>query len=322
MPSGTYIFTLYTITGSGNSNFTVTGSFTVTVFDSDDDLGVGDDNPNTETGAAPVIQSLGAGAPAGWNVGDTFYFGGSRGIEVGSPTDDFLVPRVGGAWQTSTALYSLPGASVPLVVGQSYTRSGAAGNVDEEVVPCFVAGTMIKTNRGEVPVECLTTGDMVFTMDNGYCPVQWVGSKTVNVTKSTAPIRFETGTTGNDRPLLVSPNHRMLLCSAQADLLIGNPEVLIPAKSMTKMRGVSRVWPEQVTYVHVLFDRHQIICANGAMSESFHPGMQALTALEKDTQKEIIELFPELKNGLSEEFVAARICPKTFEISVLLAAHQ
>ncbi|MEQ6203785.1 hypothetical protein ABMC88_12085 [Sulfitobacter sp. HNIBRBA2951] len=146
MPSGTYTYTLYTITGSGNNNFTITGSFTVTVFDSDDNLGVGDDNPATETDAAPVIQSLGIGAPAGWNIGDTFYFGGSRGIEAGSPTADYLVPRVAGAWQTSTALYSLPAASVPLVVGQSYTRSGAAGNVDEEIVHCFVAGAMIKTN--------------------------------------------------------------------------------------------------------------------------------------------------------------------------------
>ncbi|MEP1522446.1 hypothetical protein [Ascidiaceihabitans sp.] len=83
MPSGTYTYTLYTISGSANFNFTVTGSFTVTVFDPDDNFGVGDDSikngthvTSSETGAAPVIQSLGAGAPAGWNVGDTFFFGG------------------------------------------------------------------------------------------------------------------------------------------------------------------------------------------------------------------------------------------------------
>jgi hypothetical protein len=318
MPSGTYTYTLYTITGSGNSNFTVTGSFTVTIFDSDDNLGVGDDSPGTETGAAPVIQSLGAGAPAGWNVGDEFFFGGSRGIEVGSPTDDFLIPRVGGSWQTTTALYSLPGASTPLVVGQTYNREGAAGNVDEEVAPCFVAGTLIKTSRGEIPVEYLARGDMVFTLDGGFRPVQWVGAKTVDVTANTAPIRFETGTTGNDRPLLVSPNHRMLLRSTQADLLFDNPEVLIPAKHMTKMRGVTQVWPKQVTYVHVLFDSHQIICANGAMSESFHPGAQALSALEMETRQEILDLFPELARGLTGDFATARSCPKPHEVSVLL----
>ncbi|WP_439655597.1 Hint domain-containing protein [Sulfitobacter aquimarinus] len=70
----------------------------------------------------------------------------------------------------------------------------------------------------------------MFTLDNGYRPVQWVGSKSVTVTSNTAPFLFETGTTGNHRPLLVSPNHRMLLCSTQADLMLGNPEVLIPAK--------------------------------------------------------------------------------------------
>lgn len=318
MPSGTYTYTLYTISGSGNNTFTVTGSFTVTVFDSDDILGVGDDSPVTETGAAPVIQSLGAGAPAGWAVGDEFHFGGSRGIEAGSPTDDFLIPKINGSFQTSVALYSLPDASIPLVVGQTYSRDGAAGNVDEEVAPCFVKGTLIKTARGEVPIEYLRKGDMVFTLDSGYRPVQWIGARTVHVTNATAPILFKPGTTGNDRPLMVSPNHRMLLRSTQADLLFGNSEVLIPAKHMTKMRGVSRVWPAQVTYVHVLFDSHQIICANGAMSESFHPGAQALSALEQDTRQEILALFPELARGATGDFTAARGCPKPYEVSVLM----
>ena len=318
MPSGTYTFTLFAITGSGNNTFTVTGSFSVTVFDADDNLGVGDDAPVTETGAAPVIQSLGAGAPAGWAVGDEFHFGGSRGIEVGSPTDDFLIPKINGSFQTTIALYSLPDASVPLVVGQTYTREGASGNVNEEIVPCFVKGTLIKTARGEVPIENLRKGDMVFTLDSGFRPVLWMGMKTVRVTDRTAPILFKTSTTGNDRPLMVSPNHRMLLRSPQADLLFGNPEILIPAKHMTKMRGVSRIWPTYVTYVHVLFDSHQIICGNGAMSESFQPGIEALDSLEQDTRAEVLELFPELANGLNGDFTSARNSPRPHEVSVLM----
>ncbi|MEP3947300.1 Hint domain-containing protein [Ascidiaceihabitans sp.] len=225
MPSGTHTYTLYNISGSANFNFTVTGSFTVTIFDPDDDFGVGDDS-GSETGAAPVIQSLGAGAPAGWNVVDTFFFGGARGIDLGSPADDVLVPKVDGDFQTNIALYSLPGASVPLVVGETYTRQGASDNVHQEVVPCFVKGTMIKTACGEVPIERLVKGDMVFTQDAGYQPVVWVGTKTVPVNENTAPIRFEVGSVGNDRPLMVSPNHRMLVRSLHAELLFGSSEVL------------------------------------------------------------------------------------------------
>ena len=93
MPAGTYTFTLYNITGTANGTFTVDSSFEVVVYDSDDDFGVGDDSPNTETGAAAVIQSLGAGAPASWNVGDTFYFGGARGVDAVGGNDDLYIPK-------------------------------------------------------------------------------------------------------------------------------------------------------------------------------------------------------------------------------------
>jgi hypothetical protein len=253
-------------------------------------------------------------------VGDTFYFGGSRGIEAGSTTDDFLIPRVAGAWQTSNALYSLPGASTPLVVGQSYVREGAAGNVDEEVVPCFVKGTLVKTARGEVAVESLVKGDLVLTRDNGYQPIQWIGFKTVAVNDKTAPIRFETGTMGNDRPLMVSPNHRMLLCSADADLLFGDPEVLIPAKHLTKLRNVAKNWSEYVTYVHILFASHEIIYANGAMSESFFPGEEALNAMGQETKQEVLDLFPELAQISTSELATARTCLKPHEASILMSS--
>lgn len=321
MPSGTYTYTLYTISGSGNSSFTVTGSFTVTVFDSDDNLGVGDDqtasNGTTETGAAPIIQALGAGAPAGWNIGDTFYFGGSRGIESGSPTDDFLVPKVGGGWQTSTALYSLPSASIPLVVGASYTREGAAGNVDTEIAPCFTSGTIIKTKVGEVAIEDLEVGDLVLTLDCGYQPVRWVGSKTLTVTTKNAPVVFDEGAIGNDVKLTVSPNHRMLIRSVDAELLFGASEILVGAKHLTMMKGIRRAHPKAITYVHVMFDQHQIIYANGALSESFHPGSAALNALDVDTRNEVLEIFPELAEKSHITRATVRMCLKPYEIKAL-----
>ncbi len=321
MPSGTYTFTMYTISGSGNSSFTVTGSFTVTVFDSDDNFGVGDDqlsnNSTTETGAAPVIQSLGPGAPSGWTVGDTFYFGGSRGIEAGSATDDFLIPKVGGGWQTSTALYSLPDASVPLVVGQSYTREGAAGNVDAEVVPCFTSGTMIKTKTGEVAIEHLGVGDLVLTLDCGFQPVRWVGSKTLSVTDKNAPITFDEGVIRNDAKLSVSPNHRMLIRSVDSELLFGESETLVAAKHLTMVKGVRREHPKEVTYIHILFDQHQIVYANGALSESFHPGIEALNALDLETRNEVLEFFPELAEKSHSPRATVRMCLKPYEIRAL-----
>jgi hypothetical protein len=321
MPSGTYTYTLFTISGSGNSTFTVTGSFTVTVFDSDDNLGVGDDQisggATSETGDAPVIQSLGVGAPSGWNIGDTFYFGGSRGIEASSSADDYLIPKVAGAWGTSTALYSLPDTSIPLVVGNTYTRLGTADNVNTETAPCFTAGTLIKTKLGEVPVEELELGDLVLTLDCGYQPVRWAGSKIVVVTNRNAPIIFEKGTIGNDVRLSVSPNHRILLRSAEAELLVGASEVLVAAKHLTMMKGVRCEHPPVVTYVHILFDQHQIIYSDGALSESFYPGPDALNALDVDTRNEVLEIFPELAKISMSIDQTVRMCLRSHEMKAL-----
>ena len=50
-----------------------------------------------------------------------------------------------------------------------------------------------------------------------------------------------------------------------------------------------------VTYVHILFDQHEIIYAEGAPSESFHPGKQALSALEAPVREELFRIMPNLR---------------------------
>lgn len=301
MSAGTYVFTLYTITGSGNGDFTVTGSFTVTVYDSDDNFGVGDDQladlSTTETGAAPVIQSLGQGAPAGWNVGDTFYFGGERGLVGGDLEDEYLLPKVGGSWQTETALFSMPDATVPLVVGESYTRAGVGGNIDLEILPCFVAGTFIQTDAGEQKVEELSVGDMVVTMDRGLQPIRWIGHTTRTAQGKMAPIFIEKDALGNTRDLLVSPQHRMLIQGWQAELLFGAPEVLVAAKFLISDQRIRRKSGGDVCYYHILFDDHEIIYSEGIPSESFHPTSTNISGFSTECRDEILELFPELGTG-------------------------
>ncbi|MCG7492345.1 Hint domain-containing protein [Thalassobius sp. Cn5-15] len=182
-------------------------------------------------------------------------------------------------------------------------EAGSIGNISFENfeiidfdIVCFTKDTQILTAGGYRPVQDLKAGDMVMTVDQGFQPIKWVGNRTVPAHGKFAPVRIEAGVLGNDAPLTVSQQHRMLLSSAQAELMFGEEEVLVPAKALINDQTVRLMPGEEVTYYHVMFDKHQLVYANGAASESFYPGEAAMNGVEAEAQEEIFSLFPELRH--------------------------
>lgn len=156
---------------------------------------------------------------------------------------------------------------------------------------CFAAGTLIDTPGGPVPIETLEPGDLVRTLDHGPQVLRWIGKRTVDGTGALAPVHFPPDAVGNGRPLLVSPQHRVLLAGARAELMFGEPEVLVPALHLVGWNGVHRQPMVEVCYLHLLFDRHEIVFSEGAPSESFHPGGQMLAG-DRSLRQEIAAIFP------------------------------
>jgi len=164
-------------------------------------------------------------------------------------------------------------------------------------VECFVRGSLILTEAGEIAVEDLRVGDKVSTLDNGFQEIRWVGSRTVKAVGEVAPILIKKDTLGNSKDLYVSPWHRMLISGWRAELLFGETEVLVAAKHLINDDTIHAKEGGEVEYFHILFDRHEIIYANGSPSESFHPNDVSLGGLASETRAEILDLFPELENG-------------------------
>ena len=77
---------------------------------------------------------------------------------------------------------------------------------------------------------------------------------------------------------------------------------------------------EQVTYHYMLFDRHQVITANGVAYESYLPGDQTMARFNHNTQEEILNLFPALREDLGNYGGAVRPLIKGREALPLLAA--
>ena len=198
--------------------------------------------------------------------------------------------------------------------------------IENVIVPCFTPGTLIATPNGERRVEELQVGDRVITRDNGIQEIRWLGSRTLEgrellQSSHLNPVLIRQGALGNglpERDMMVSPNHRVLVANDKTALYFEDREVLVAAKHLTGMEGVDLVEVSAVTYIHFMFDQHEVVLSDGTWTESFQPGDQTLDGLGAEQKAEIFELFPELRTreGL-ETYAAARRSLKKHEAHLL-----
>jgi Ca2+-binding RTX toxin-like protein len=196
---------------------------------------------------------------------------------------------------------------------------------DIERVICFTPGIRILTDRGDVAVENLVTGDLVVTRDHGLQPIRWIGrrllsAQALHANPALRPVRIAKGALGADGPdrvMLVSPQHRLLIESSMAELHFGEAEVLVPARHLVGLCDIAEVLPpDGVTYIHILFDAHEIVRSDGIWTESFQPTLATLNALEEAARDEVLTIFPELGLGVAT-FPGARPSLKRHEARLL-----
>lgn len=206
---------------------------------------------------------------------------------------------------------------ITLLDGSGDAVTGSDLTFDNTNVPCFVRGTLIATREGSKPIEELKAGDELITMDHGFQKIRWIGSTTVPASGSLAPVVIRKGAMGNERDLRVSPQHRMLVRGWHVELMFGKPEALVPAKALINDETVFQLEGGKVDYFHVMFDRHEVIYAEGIPSESFHPGHVGLGSFAEETREEILSLFPELRENVTAYSGHARPTLKVKEARVL-----
>ena len=163
-------------------------------------------------------------------------------------------------------------------------------------VVCFARDTQIQTIEGQKPVQELNVGDLIFTRDNGYQPIRWIGQRSYSRAALQdqswlRPIKMRAGALGHGIPsmdMTVSQQHRIMVNSRITQRMFGDDGALIAAKKLTWLNGVDEVRPDEgVEYYHILCDAHQIIEANVAASETMLAGPQA-TRMLSDIQKDEI----------------------------------
>lgn len=186
------------------------------------------------------------------------------------------------------------------------TRETPGGNGNFEVGPsavCYASGTLILTDRGEVEVQTLKPGDRLVTADRGPCRIRWIGRtdhRWEPEPHRQKPIEITPGALGEGLPrrkLIVSPQHHMLFRGPLVQSLFDETEVLALAKALVGLQGVRAMnGKRHITYFSLLCDRHEVIQAEGACSETFYPGPTALKMISPGLRREVEELFPALKS--------------------------
>lgn len=251
--------------------------------------------PVLREGFAPCLLPLAEG-PEGWTLAEDVRLGETR-LQAGRTV---AVDPVEG--RHALFLVRVDGKAMALASAVDWpkgTAHQAFGPSASEGLAAYALGTLIDTPDGLRPVESLAAGDAVTTLANGSRPLRWVGRRRIEVVEMLAHpelrvVEFAPGTIGNDRPLMVSPRQRMLIDDWRAAVYFGEDRVLVSAQALVDDQSVRMVVPAGgMEYVMLLCDRHEVLLAEGALSESFHPGEAGLDLLSEDQRAEVIAIFPE-----------------------------
>ncbi len=167
---------------------------------------------------------------------------------------------------------------------------------DNTGVICFGEGTAIRTPSGNVLVEHLKVGDLVTTMDNGPHRIRWINRRSYDAAALSKrshlhPVLIRVGTFGAERDFWVSQQHGILTGR--------NGDTFARAKHLAECtQGVRIAYGKKhVTYIHIMFENHQVIFAENVPSESFYPGPMAVKAMQPNDRSAFSYALPRLGVG-------------------------
>jgi Ca2+-binding RTX toxin-like protein len=293
------------------------------------DGGAGNDTLNGGAGGDTLTGGLGNDRFLGITAGDVV-----DGSEDPGDTDNDVLDLFGSGWTKANTNIIFNDAShengtVQFLDGFGNVIGTMTFSNIETIVPCFTPGTLIETERGAVPVETLTVGDRVVTRAHGLQAIRWIGRRDLTPAEllrnpRLRPILIGAGALGPGLPrrdMRLSPQHRLLMTGAYPELISGEAEVLAPALYFLGQPGIVQdAAAAGVSYLHLMFDRHEIVMSDGLWSESFQPGAATLSAMEAAQRAELLALFPGLSESRTLAYPSARPPLKRHEVQQILAS--
>ncbi len=217
---------------------------------------------NGESGAQGTIATSSGGAVYTFNYDNAIFLASTDGANgnINGIDNDGLLFSINGV---DYNLFSQGGQTV-LYDGNGLAETVTLVSTD---APCFCAGTLILTDRGQVPVEQLAIGDQVIDISGAAKPIRWIGTREIQIRFSipmrVLPIRIKAHALADNVPsrdLLVSPDHAFLI-----DGILVQAGALVNDLSIVRQTRV----PAAFTYYHIEVADHALILAENAPAETF-----------------------------------------------------
>ncbi|MHC9234059.1 Hint domain-containing protein [Pseudooceanicola sp. 502str34] len=243
----------------------------------------------------------------------------------GLPVEVLVLVEVDDAGHVE-AVHALPLA--PLEEKREYQlvgadRDGAARRFAEVACVAFTRGTRITLATGaQCAIEDLTVGDRVLTRDAGAQEVRWIGQSTVRAVGEFAPILITAGTLNNENDLLVSPDHRLFIYQRSDTLGAGRSELLVKARHLVNGQSVVSRPGGFVEYFQLLFDRHQIIYAEGIAAETLLVDSRTRPALPEGLDPTLAARLKRHGDGLHDLEVGEALLDRPDAAALLRAASR
>ncbi len=154
--------------------------------------------------------------------------------------------------------------------GATFSVESDAGGgtvISTDNVPCFAAGTRVRTERGDRLVEGLEVGDIVLTgKDRRKATIVWLGYRHVSARRhphpeNVWPVRIAAEALADGVPardVWLSPEHAVFLHG-----------VLVPARHLINGATIRQIAVPEITYWHVELAEHALLTTEGMLSESY-----------------------------------------------------
>ena len=202
------------------------------------------------------------GTLTGFATGDTLVLTGTNASNATINGNTLSLSLAGGGTlQYNLANLAANGGASSFVNGAGDTVVSLSAPPIGQQNPCFLQGTRILTQRGEIAVEALAVGDLVpVLLGQGLARVRWIGQRLVQCRRhpkpdEVQPVRIEPGAFGPGLP------HRALFLSP--DHAVHVDGVLIPVRYLVNGSSIAQIETAEARYLAYRAGRAQRAAGRG-----------------------------------------------------------